>query len=159
MRIRNLTNTAMTGVFTNTCLNLHHAPYFFDPERTRSFGWTDEGPTSLLKIPFATLSSPGETLYGSWPVAARVSGTAKKARLLRPPFLFVRSRDSEWVIAQAWDSANRLESNAHYTCLHTLPVWPDIPVGEHRSKTGKLYFLKGGPEELMDRWKTDFDQP
>ena len=55
-------------------------------------------------------------------VVARAAGDARHARQLRPPFLFVRSRDGDWVIAQAWDTANRLESNAHYTCLHTLPV-------------------------------------
>ena len=156
IRIRNLTDQSFTKVFTNTCFNSYGAPYFFDPERARSFGWTDQGVTSLLKIPFATRSSPGETLYGSWLVTARATGEAKQSRQLRPPFLFVRSRDSDWVIAQAWDTANRLESNAHYTCLHTLPVWPDIPAGQARSKTGKLYFLQGGPETLMARWKSDF---
>ena len=71
IRIRNLTNQTFTGVFTNTCFNPHGAPYFFDPERVRSFGWTDQGATNLFKIPFATRSSPGETLYGSWPVEPR----------------------------------------------------------------------------------------
>ena len=58
IRIRNLTDKPFTKVFTNTCFNPHGAPYFFDPERARSFGWTDNGSTSLLKIPFATRSSP-----------------------------------------------------------------------------------------------------
>ena len=118
----------------NICFSSYRAPYFFDPERARSFGWTDDGVSSLLKIPCATRSSPGETLYGSWLVTAR-NGAAKDSRQLRPPFLLVRSRDGEWVIAQAWESANRLENNSHYTCLQALPIWPDIPAGEARSKT------------------------
>ena len=38
IRIRNLTDKPFTKVFTNTCFNPHGAPYFFDPERARSFG-------------------------------------------------------------------------------------------------------------------------
>jgi hypothetical protein len=47
-------------------------------------------------------------------------------------------------------------SNAHYMCLHSRPHWPDIPPGQERSMTGKLYFLQGGPEQLLARWKKDF---
>ena len=47
-------------------------------------------------------------------------------------------------------------TNAHYSCLHSRPRWPDIPPGEERAVTGKLYFIKGGPDDLLERWKADF---
>jgi len=175
--IQNLTDKPLTRVYTNSCFSPHLAPYFFDPERVRTFGWTDAGVTSLLQLPFSRISSPGETFYCGWPLTTGTgndvhleayydyagwplpTGTeevTKGSSRLRPPCLFVRSRDGRWVIAQAYDEVARLENNAHYTCLHALPVWPEIPAGEERSKTGKLYFLRGGPAELLARWKADF---
>ena len=66
------------------------------------------------------------------------------------------SRDRQWIVAHAYAAGTSVGSNTHYTCLHTRPAWPDIPPGEARAVAGKLYFLKGGPEELLARWKKDF---
>ena len=44
-----------------------------------------------------------------------------------------------------------MASNAHYSCLHSRPRWPDIPAGEERAVLGKYYFLKGGPDDLLKR--------
>ena len=76
--------------------------------------------------------------------------------LMRHPLIFLVSRDREWVIWQAYGEGRTVGTNTHYSCLHTRPVWLDIPPGEERSVTGKLYFLKGGPEDLLARWKDDF---
>ena len=68
----------------------------------------------------------------------------------------VVSRDRQWIVAQAYAEGVSVASNAHYTCLHVRPRWPDIPSGEERSVKGKIYFLHGGPTELLARWKRDF---
>lgn len=151
--IRNLTDQAFTGVNSNTCLNVHASPYFEDPERVRSFVWTDDGPTCMLRMP---IGGGGEPLHGGWSVATKQQKAPLGGRLVRCPIIAIRSRDGRWMIAQAYGDGTSVASNAHYSCLHSRPLWPNIPAGEERSLTGKLYFIRGGPEELLARWKSDF---
>jgi len=154
LAIRNLTQKPFTGVYSNTCFNPQRSPYFNNTERTRSYGWTDDGPTCMLQMPINPKS--GEPLHGGWRVAKPGQPAPKGGSLLRHPFLFIRSRDGEWVIAQAYGEGVTTGTNAHYSCLHSRPRWPDIPPGQERSVTGKLYFVRGGPNELLARWKADF---
>jgi len=152
--LTNLTDRPLTGVFSNTCFNVHASPYFDDPERVRSMVWTDEGPTGMLQMPIAPTS--GEPLHGGWGVAAADQPAPRGGPAVRHPFLFTRSRDGQWVIAQAYGEGTTVATNAHYSCLHSRPRWPDVPPGAERAVTGKLYFLRGGPDELLARWKADF---
>lgn len=152
--LTNLTDKPLTGVHSNTCFNVHASPYFEDPERVRSYVWTDAGPTGMLQMPIAPTS--GEPLHGGWGVAAAGQAAPKGGPLGRYPFLLIRSRDGQWVIAQAYGEGTSLGTNAHYSCLHARPAWPDVPPGEERGVTGRIYFLRGGPEELLARWKADF---
>jgi hypothetical protein len=152
--IENLTDRPFTEVFTNTCFNVHASPYFKDPERVRSVVWTDDGPTGFLQMPIAFRS--GEPMHGGWNVAAADQPAPRGGNAVRHPIIAIGSRDGQWIIAQAYAEGRSVASNAHYSCLHVRPRWPDIPPGEKRSVTGKLYFLRGGPEELFQRWKEDF---
>jgi formylglycine-generating enzyme required for sulfatase activity len=152
--IRNLTDRPFTGVGTNTCFNVHASPYFENPERTRSFVWTDAGPTCMLQMPIGPRS--GEPLHGGWGVARADQEAPKGGGLVRHPIAAIRSRDGQWIIAQAYGEGTSIGTNAHYSCLHSRPLWPDVPPGEERAMTGKYYFLRGGPEELLNRWKADF---
>lgn len=152
--IRNLTDKPLTGVFSNTCFNVHASPYFENPERDRSFVWTDAGATCMLEMPISVPS--GEPLHNGWNVAAPNQDAPKGGDRVRYPFVFICSRDGGWVIAQAYADGTTVASNAHYSCLHARPRWPDIPPGEERSVLGKYYFLKGGPSELLTRWTKDF---
>jgi hypothetical protein len=77
---------------------------------------------------------------------------------MRLPLMAVRSRDRQWIIAQAYVEGVSVANNAHYTCLHVRPRWPDIPPGEETTVTGKVYFLKGGLDELLARWRADFQR-
>lgn len=152
--LRNLTDKPFTGVFSNTCFNVHASPYFENPERDRSWVWTDAGPTGMLQMPIGVPS--GEPLHNGWNVAAAGQDAPPGGDRVRYPLLGIRSRDCQWVIAQACAEGTTVASNAHYSCLHARPRWPDIPPGEERSVLGKYYFLKGGPEESLNRWKKDF---
>lgn len=151
--IKNLTSATFTGVGTNTCFNNHRAPYFFDIERVRTMVWDDTGPVSLMT---RSVSGPGEPLHGGCGVASAGQEAAAGSHLVRYPFIFIVSRYREYVIAQAYGDGRSVGTNAHYSCLHVSPVWPDIPPGQERSVTGKLYFLKGRPRDLLARWKKDF---
>jgi formylglycine-generating enzyme required for sulfatase activity len=154
--IRNLTEEPFTGVHTNTCFNVHASPYFENPERTRSYVWTDAGPTCMLEMPIAHRS--GEPLHGGWGVARPDQEAPVGGNLVRRPIIAIASRDAQWIIAQAYGEGTSVATNAHYSCLHARPRWPDVPPGEERSVTGKYYFLRGGTEELLERWKADFEK-
>lgn len=151
--IRNLTDQPFTQASSNTCLNNHNAPYFENPERDHTLVWTDDGPVSLLKMP---IGSSGEPLHGGWAVAAPDQAASKSEGLVRYPFIAVLSRDRKWIVAQAYGAGITVANNAHYTCLHSRPHWPDIPPGEERELLGKFYFLQGSPADLLTRWQRDF---
>jgi len=116
--------------------------------------WTDEGATSLLNMRIDPRR--GELLHNGWEVAAAGQPAPRGGSHVRHPFIFTRSRDGRWIIAQAYGEGTDVGSNSHYSCLHSRPPWPDIPPGEERSVTGKIYFIQGGPDELLARWKADF---
>ena len=158
LSLRNLSNEPLTNCYSNVCFNPHGSPYFVNMERTRTMAWTDDGPVSLLKLPQA---GPGEPMHGGWSIVGQTisSGprpTGLSGLLVRYPFIFIVSRDGEWTIAPAYREGTTIASNAHYSCLHTRPIWPQVPAGEERTVLGKLYFIKGGPDELLRRWRADF---
>jgi len=152
--IRNLTDKPLAGVFSNTCFNVHASPYFENPERDRSFVWTDHGATCMLEMPAGYRS--GEPLHNGWDVAAPDQEAPKGGGRVRYPIIGIRSRDGRWMIAQAYAEGTSVARNAHYSCLHSRPRWPDVPPGQERSVLGKYYFIQGGPAELLARWKADF---
>jgi hypothetical protein len=154
--LSNLTDKPLTGVHSNTCFNSHASPYFENPERDRSFVWTDAGPTCTLQMPIDWRS--GEPLHNGWPVATPVQNASQGGDRVRLPIIAIRSRDGQWIIAQAYAQGTIVAGNAHYSCLHSRPLWPDIPPGQERSVLGKYYFLQGGPGELLARWKSDFSK-
>ena len=153
IKIRNLTGKPFTGVASNTCFQGWHSPYFDDSEQVRTLVYTDEGPTcALLMAGF----SKGEPLHRGWSVALPGEPAPRGGSRVRLPIMATVSNDGQWIIAQAYAEATSVAGNAHYSCLHVRPKWPDIPAGETRELTGKLYFLRGGPQELLARWKRDF---
>jgi len=156
LAIKNLTDKPFTGVGSNSCFNNSGAVYFDDMERRRSYVWTDDGATGMLQMP---IGGKGEPLHGGWGVAKPNQKAPKGGSLVRHPIISIVSRDGQWIIAQAYGEGVTVATNAHYSCLHSRPVWPDIPPGEERSVTGKMYFLKGGPQDLLERWKKDFGKP
>ena len=154
--IRNLTSKTFVGVSTNSCFNNSSAPYFEDMERLRTFVWTDTGATCAIRMP---IGGPGEPLHGGWDVAGADEPATPDNGKVRHSLIAIVSRDGRWCIAQAYGQGTSVANNAHYSCLHSRPVWPDIPPGEERSARGRLYFTKGGTQELFRRWQTDFGRP
>ena len=153
LALRNLAEKTLEHVGSNSCFNPSQCPYFADMERQRTYVWTDDGPTRAIEMP---CGMSGEFLHGGWAIAKPGQKAPKGGNCARHPIIAVVSRDRKWILAQAYDEGVSLGNNAHYTCLHTRPTWPAIPPGEERTRTGRLYFIKGGPDELFARWKKDF---
>lgn len=153
LALKNLTDKPFTGVHSNTCFNCWKSPYVDDPECVRTFIVTDSGPTCVLLMPpFVN----GEPLHRGWDVAGANQPAPTGGTLARLPIMFTTSADGRWVVAQAYGDGVSVAGNAHYSCLHVRPRWPDVPPGEEKAVTGKLYFLKGGSKELLARWSQDF---
>jgi len=149
--VTNRTRGTFHAVGTNTCLAPEFSPYFTDPTQERTGVWTSRGVTPrLLMEP----RDDGEYLHLAYPVG---SGAVHDGRgELEVPVMFVRSADLRYITAQASTGATAAGGNAHYSCLHTTPQWPEIPAGRSRSISLSFYFLKGGPAELLARWEKDY---
>jgi len=152
LTLRNLTDRPFTNVHSNTCFNCWQSPYFDDPERVCSFVWTDDGPTCFLRMPH---SGGGEPLHNGWTVAKLDEPAPAGGNRVRYPIIALRSRNGKWAVAQAYDEGVTVASNAHYSCLHSRPTWPDIPPDETVSRTGRLYFVRGDLAELLHKWRVD----
>ena len=151
--LRNLTDKAFKNVYSNTCFSPGTCRYFSDMERLRTYVWTDDGPTRLIEMPCG-LSA--EYLHGGWALAKPDEPAPKGGSRVRHALIALVSRGGKWILAQAYDEGTTVASNAHYSCLHTRPTWPDIPPGQEASRKGKLYFAKASLDQLLERWKRDF---
>jgi hypothetical protein len=153
LALKNLADKPFVKVHSNTCFQCWRSPYFDDPECVRTFIFTDEGPTCVLAMP---PFGPGETLHRGWTVAVADQPAARGSTFVRRPIMATVSADGQWITAQAYGEGVTVAGNAHYSCLHVRPKWPDIPPGQERALMGKIYFLKGGLADLVARWKRDF---
>ncbi len=64
-------------------------------------------------------------------------------KLLREPFVAVRSETgSRWIIT-AWEPCQRAWANPPVPCLHSDPKLPDCPPGETVTAHGRLWFYEG----------------
>jgi len=154
--LRNLTAEAMKSPQTNVCLNPHGSPYFEDPERIRTMVWTDEGPVSVYRMP---AGGPGEPMHTGWNVATPDQTARPEDGRVRYPIICTRSRDGQFILAHTCAQGTSVASNAHYSCLHSRPLWPDIAPGEEVAVTSRLYFMRGGPEDLLARWRYEIETP
>ena len=153
--LKNLTDRPFTTVRTNTCFQSYQSPYISDPEWSRTFIFTDDGPTGV-HVMSDVFPIWGGSLQRNWIIPVPSQPAPAGATFARVPLICTKSTDNNWVVAQAYEEGSGVAGNAHFSCLHVYPKWPQIPAGDERAITGKLYFLKGGPDELLARWKQDY---
>ena len=68
-------------------------------------------------------------------------------KIVRKPFIAIRSEtDDRWIIT-AWTPCNRVWANPPVPCVHSDPVFPDCPPGETVSVRGKMWFYEGNDIE------------
>lgn len=65
------------------------------------------------------------------------------------------SDDNKYIMATAWDHYQELFQGI-FVCIHSDPRIGGLKAGEVKKLRGKLYFVKNDPNELLKRYKKDF---
>lgn len=67
------------------------------------------------------------------------------------------SSDLKWVLAQAWHQARYFIANAHdhYACTDVCPDFGDIQPRQTVWVRGKIYFFRGGLDDLEAKYEAD----
>ncbi|MCX6913533.1 MAG: beta-galactosidase [Verrucomicrobia bacterium] len=77
-----------------------------------------------------------------------------------PPLIALTSRDRKKTIALAFERAIWASSNTgdDRACFHLFPWFGRIEPGKSVTVRGRLYVLKGGPNDALKRFRRDFSQ-
>jgi hypothetical protein len=150
-----LTNRSPSAINldTNTCQACSHLPSFYDPEDARTFfaAETLTGLQRAIESPPFQFNAP---LYRGWQVlpATHLPGSVQ-ARL---PFVCTASPDGRWVLAiGARHDGVGIARNANYSCLHITRQLPTFTPGMEHTVSTRYYFLRGGAQDALARWKKE----
>ncbi|MFC1717004.1 formylglycine-generating enzyme family protein, partial [Candidatus Poribacteria bacterium] len=144
-----MNHTGKSGRFrSSSCFNLQPHPLFYDCEGLRTYALTKDNMFVLLR----EFKRPGECVrWITGSVGAELEG-------LRWAMLAVLSQDGKWIIGCARadrDGSFSVSCNTCFTCLHADSSYP---VDESRSSRLRMYFLKGGLDDLLARFDSDIRQ-
>jgi len=134
---------------TSSCFNLQSHPMFYDLEQRRTYALSSDGKW----VPMRTLTRGGQCVR--WITGGPMSELGGE---LRWAVLAIVSRDGQFVIASARAGAEKQFSictNTLFTCLHTDST-VDVPAGGKATTRQRLYFLKGGLDAVLKRFRADF---
>lgn len=136
------------GMHPYTCMSIQ-SPMFQDLELTRTYMLVG-GKTF---VPMISLERQGE--FPRWITGPKEQDPGAEGRAC---LVAIVSRDGKWVIANGRaDIGEKLwvSSNPCLNCIHAecqLTINPN----QTRIAHGRLYFLQGGLEELLNRYRSDF---
>jgi len=139
-------NTGEPGRFRSTsCFSLQPHPLFYDCEGLRTYALTKDDTFALIR----NFQRPGECVR--W-----ITGSVgPELTNLRRAMLAVVSQDGKWVVACARadeDGRFSVSCNTCFTCLHADS---DYPVNKNRSSRFRMYFLRGGLDDMLARFDSD----
>ena len=143
-----MNHTGKPGTFrSSSCFNLQSHPLFYDFEGLRTYALTNNNRFMLIRN-FERRGECVRWITGS--VGKEIAG-------LKRAMLAVLSHDGKWVIGCARadkDGRFSVSCNMCFTCLH-----PDssYTVDKTRSSRLRMYFLKGGLDDLLSRFVDDMD--
>lgn len=138
----------------SSCFNAMLSPNFADHEGSRTYVLTPRGflPVSRLAREVKDRILLEQHSFRPVPRAQWASATDME---ILSPFVVIQSRDGQGVISQASAEARTLFNNWEYSCQHS-EIIAELTPGEEKTVLHKLYFLRGRPEDLLQRWREDF---
>ena len=85
-----------------------------------------------------------------WPKSP-VNANSKAGLLVR------ESADGEWACGIAWEDFLSCQGNNPWLCMHQSVRVGPLKRGESKTIRGKIYLLKGKKEDVLERYRKDFD--
>lgn len=165
--ITNLTPSVWPYSAGTVCMRNHDAPLLFDPTLERTF-LRENG---RWKAARETVPHPGQFWFlppGKEPCNLMrpliKQGNWRVVDSIRPDeaVMAVRSRDEQWVLAQAWHEARYLIANTQterrYACTDVCPYLGDIAPGQSVNVRGMIYCFRGNLDALADKYQADLQR-
>jgi hypothetical protein len=158
--VTNLDTHIIEDVKYNACLQSKHVPFFRDTEGERVHVWTSEGWRPVASLPcrvgpknyrrmqnyFVKDHEPNELVdgfMGNWGFCPTPLAKAFIART---------SSESALAMGFMWDRAFycRTNMNDSHHCMHSQGQIDDLPPGQTRTRTGKIFFAESGLDEVYE---------
>lgn len=132
LMVENLDKIELREIKAVVCLRLVAAPDFFDPQRRRTYWWSENTWTVLERgFPKIDLDRPGI-----------------------PALIATESDPPGFVVAMGWPDVWNVGGNdmLHNLCVHTDPRIGSVGAGESRRIQGILIFAQGNREQALDKF-------
>lgn len=167
--LQNVGTNALDAVQLHTCIPTTEAPGFFPSPTVRNAQtnwselyerlhvWSGERSFSFAETKLAA-SESHLSLMQSGAVLVKWGWWVNSRETFDPPLIALTSRDRKKTIALAFERAVWASSNTgdDRACFHLFPWFGRIEPGQSVTVRGRLYVLRGGPQEAIKRFRKDF---
>ncbi len=167
--LRNTSPNALDAVQLHTCIPTTEAPGFFPPPRVvnAQTNWTELYQrlhywSKGWRFTFAqTRLAPTElhlSLMRAGATPVRWGWWVNSPETFDLPLIALTSRDGHITVALAFESAVWASANTgdDRACFHLFPWFGRIEPGESVTVRGRLYVLRGGPQDALHCFRRDF---
>jgi hypothetical protein len=170
--LQNVGTNALEAVQLHTCIPTTEAPGFFPPPSVspaqtnwselydRLHVWSGERAFSFAATALAA-SEPHLSLMQTGYTPVKWGWWVNGPERFDPPLIALTSRDRKKTVALAFERAIWASSNTgdDRACFHLFPWFGRIEPGRSVTVRGRLYVLRGGPQEALRRFRKDFPAP
>ena len=166
--LQNVGTNTLDAVQLHTCIPTTEAPGFFPPPNVRNAQtnwselydrlhvWSGERQFSFAETKLAA-SESHLSLMQNGAVPVKWGWWVNSPETFDPPLIALTSRDRKKTIALAFERAIWASSNTgdDRACFHLFPWFGRIEPGQSVTVRGRLYVLRGGPQEALKRFRKD----
>ena len=167
--LQNTGSNALGAVQLHTCIPTTEAPSFFPPPTVRNaqtnwselYGrlhvWSGNRRFTFAETKLAA-SEPHLSLMRKGAAPVRWGWWVNSPETFDVPLIALTSRDGQKTVALAFEQAVWASSNTgdDRACFHLFPWFGRIEPGRSVTVRGRLYVLRGGPQEALKRFRKDF---
>lgn len=170
--LRNVGTNALDAVQVHTCIPTTEAPGFFPPATLRNarthwselydrlYVWSGDRPFRFSETQLAA-SEPHLSLMQRGAAPVNWAWWVNGPETFDPPLIALASRDGRRILALAFERAIWASSNTgdERACFHLFPWFGRIEPGASVTVRGRLYVMRGGPQDAIQRFRKDFPKP
>lgn len=167
--LQNTGANTLDAVQLHTCIPTTEAPGFFPPPTVsnaqtnwselyeRLHVWSENRRFTFAETKLAA-TEPHLSLMQTGYTPVKWGWWVNSPERFDLPLIALTSRDGKKTIALAFERAIWASSNTgdDRACFHLFPWFGRIEPGQSVTVRGRLYVLKGGPQEAMKRFRNDF---